>query len=482
MNPELANSLRSLLPNARATKSAISAALGAFSLVPVVQKEAYWHFLQKAIPDHIEANGGRSSEAARAISNFIVNTSFKDIKHTIRRDRHVWHICLHAYRHDGKWLVVDIALGGILFLTGDRQDYTVTSFGSHGETSTSIEAIQKDQKQDIYAADWGLEPHTIVLFNNGRPTDQSMSITKFAAFAAAIDIAESVHVHQAKLSAYFDPELFQSIKAIGRRSFTNAGDYRDRSKFIKSSTSIIEGIYLPEASDINLNRYLFEELREVLLGRDEAPPPRTAPKERLILFCSLDLEKRRWDEQGEGLLALFEKTQTITSHLTVYVSGMTGPIFQAEADRLNKQYASILEVEKEIAASWTKKLGSFIDVEFLGGRDLLAKVHAISRAHFQVTPAATPSIIGILAGLNGVSYCHPEVYDNFSRIIRQIENITLICRTTAKPSVEPQTGLMLYSWSGAYGLSYSIAPSAFLDEAWPALFNAIKKAEVSSRR
>lgn len=482
MNSELTNTLSSLLTNFKATKSTISAAVGAFTLVPLSQRAAYWEFLQKAIPAYIEAKEGGSSADAQTIINFVVNTPFNAIKHIIRRDRHVWNVCLHVFRHDGNWLIVDIVLGGILFQASNSQTHVAASFGSHNETKTSIEAISNDQKQDIYSFDWGQDPDTIVLFNNGRPIDQSMSIAKFAVFAAATDIADSVHIQQAKLSAYFDPELFQSIRKLGRRSFTNNKEYRDRSKFIKTQTSIIEGIYLPEIAGVNLIHYLLKEFRKEIVEHNTPTSSWVDPRERLILFCSLDLEKRKWDEQSEGLLALFEKTQTITSKLTVYVGGMTGPIFEEEAARLNKQYESILESEAAAATSWKQRLGDFIDVVLLGGSDLLTKVGAISSSHFLVTPAGTPSIIGVLADLKGVSYCHPQAYGHFGNMLNQIENIKLICGSTAKPSAEPGTGLMQYNWSGTYGLSYSIAPDAFLDEAWPALLDAVQKATASSKQ
>lgn len=481
MNPELTNALRSLLTTGKATKATLSAAVGAFTLVPLSQKAAYWEFLQGAIPAYLQKNGGSSSVDAQAIIDFAAGTAFSDIRHIIRRDRHVWHMCLHVFRNDGQWLILDIMLGGILFQAGGGQTDTMASFGSHNEAQASVEAISKDHQQDIYSFDWGREPETIVLFNNGRPIDQSMSIAKFAVFADAIDIAGSARVEQAKLSAYFDPEIFHSIKKIGRRSFTSHKDYRDRAEFIKKTTSIIEGVYIPEIEGVNLIDYLLKDLRKEIVGNGAAQGLPINPGERLRLFCSLDLEKRRWDEQAEGLLALFEKTQTITSGLTVYVGGMTGPIFEAEASKLNEQYAAILQSEADVADSWKAKLGDFIEVVLLGGTDLITKVNAIRDSHFLATPAGTPSVIGVLAGLQGVSYCHPDAYDHFSNMLRYIDSIKLICKTTARPSAEPRTGLMQYNWSGAYGLSYSIALESFLDEAWPALLETVQKAEDASK-
>lgn len=477
MNTELRNSLHSLLTSGKASKAAISAAVGAFTLVPLSQKHAYWEFLQRTIPVYLEKNGGSSTADVEAIIGFVSSTPFSDIKHIIRRDRHVWHICLHVFRHDGQWLILDIMLGGILFQAGGSPDGTIASIGSHNEATASLEAISRDQQKDIYSSDWGTEPDTIVLFNNGRPIDQSMSIAKFSVFSDAIAISDSVRVEQARLSAYFDPEIFKNISKLGRRTFTDYKKYRDRTEFIKTATSIIEGIYIPEIKGVNLIHYLLRDFRQEIVDSGLAPSPQVDPREELRLFCSLDLEKRRWDEQGPGLLALFERAQTITSRLTVYVGGMTGPIFQAEASKLNEQYAAILQSEAEIAESWKARLGDFIDVVLLGGSDLLAKVKAISGSHFLVTPAGTPSIIGVLADLKGVSYCHPDAYDHFGNMLNQIESIKLICRTTAEPSAKPQTGLMQYNWSGTYGLSYSIAPSAFLDEAWPALLEAVQEAE-----
>ncbi|WP_227319317.1 hypothetical protein [Acidisoma silvae] len=391
-----------------------------------------------------------------------------DVAHFVRRDRHVWHNCLHVVRQDGQWLVCDGLYNGTMLLTKDESTEDLHIAGQHSERDPSLSVIQDEQTRNLYSKLHGRTPRTLVILANGRPIDQSVSIAKFATFFASEDIAPTVSVHQSRVTAYFDPAIFPEMKMRGEIEYFDPKAWHQRRNSLHEGTSIVESSYLPDNS-WDTQAALMRQVQSAIWKEAGAPAAYVDPRENLRLFCSLEFEKRSWAEQIDALLDVFKKTKTITKKLTIVLNGMTGTIFPDASAKLEELYAGIFKLEKEIAQTWRDALGDFVTIEFLGGKDLVSKVRASQSAHFFLAPAGTAALIALMANVKGVFYSHPRLHGHFANQLKGFPNGHLICRKTTREETGEHGGVMNYEWSGAAGQSYSISSEAFMAEVWPAL-------------
>ena len=464
---ELISLIRTLPDLDNGSWSALSAACNSLSMSATEKKSAHWRVFVRTAELFLSAQPDAPADAVAAIRRFLTETGFHRLVHVIRRDRNVWNLCLHIVREDGVWLVCDTLYNGAQMLTGSGKTGPSHVIGRHGEAGPSREAVQKDQADGLYDRARGMDPPAMLVFSNGRPVDQSVSIAKFSAFFDVLKISDNIRIYQNQDTAYFRPDIFPALNSAGAISYFDPRSWSARKTALERGVSVIEATYLPDNA-WNVQALLLRQVADRLnagLGRRAALP---APATNLRLFCSLEFEKRFWIEQEEALVALFEKLRGVTQKLTVILNGMTGSIFPESSDRLEKHYQEIFVREREIFNKWKSRFGAFLEIRFLGGLDLQRKVEAAREAHFFVAPAGTAALIALMAGTEGLFYSHPSLQAHFRNQLKGFPHGRMICRDSTT-AVVGDGGVMTYSWAGRDGQSYSIPVDAFLSDVWPAL-------------
>lgn len=464
---ELIGLIRTLPDFENGSWSVLSAACNSLSISKFDEKEKIWKIFVRAVDFFLNAQNDCPTEAVSAIRQFLTETEFRHVAHLIRRDRNVWNLCLHIVREDGVWLVCDTLYNGAQLLIGRSKSGPDHVIGRHGEAEPSREAVQKDQTDGLYEAAQGVDPPAILIFTNGRPVDQSVSVAKFSSFFSVLPISEHIRIYQNQDTAYFRPDIFPALASAGEISYYDPRTWGPRKNALKNGVSMIEATYLPDNGwDVQalLLRQVAERLNAGLPKRAALP----APAMNLRLFCSLEFEKRFWIEQEEAFVLLFDKLRGLTQKLTIILNGMTGSIFQESTERLKKHYQEIFVREQEICEKWKSKFGDFLEIRFLGGMDLQRKVEASREAHFFIAPAGTAALIALMAGAPGFFYSHPGLQMHFRNQLKGFPQGRMICRNSTT-AVAGDGGVMTYSWAANDGQSYSIPVNDFLFEVWPDL-------------
>ena len=345
---ELISLIRTLPDLENGSWSALSAACNSLSISSPDEKEKHWEIFVRAAKFFLSAQKDFPPDAIVGIRRFLSETRFHQVTHFIRRDRNVWNLCLHIVRADGVWLVCDTLYNGAQLLIGRGKTGPDHVIGRHGEAEPSRDAVQKDQAAGLYEKARGVDPPAMLIFSNGRPVDQSVSIAKFSAFFDVLEISPHIRIHQNQDTAYFRPDIFPALASAGSISYFDPRSWSARKTALENGVSVIEATYLPDNGwDVQalLLRQVAERLNAGLAKRAALP----APAANLHLFCSLEFEKRFWIEQEEAFVVLFEKLRGLTKKLTVILNGMTGSIFPESTARLEKHYQEIFVREREIS-------------------------------------------------------------------------------------------------------------------------------------
>lgn len=464
---ELISLIRTLPDLENGSWSALSAACNSLSISKFDEKEQHWKIFVRSIEFFLNTQKDCAPESISAIRRFLTETKFRQVAHLVRRDRNVWNLCLHIVREDGVWLVCDTLYNGAQLLIGRSKTGPDHVIGRHGEAEPSREAVRKDQADGLYEKAQGVDPPAMLIFSNGRPVDQSVSVAKFSAFFNVLSISEHIRIYQNQDTAYFRPDIFPALASAGAISYYDPRSWAPRKDALQKGVSMIEATYLPDNGwDVQalLLRQVAERLNAGLPKRAALP----APAMNLRLFCSLEFEKRFWVEQEVAFVLLFDKLRGLTKKLTVILNGMTGSIFPDSTERLEKHYQEIFVRERQICEKWKSKFGDFLEIRFLGGMDLQRKVEASRHAHFFIAPAGTAALIALMAETPGLFYSHPSLQMHFRNQLKGFPQGRMICRNSTT-AVVGDGGVMTYSWAGSDGQSYSIPVDEFLSEVWPDL-------------
>ena len=440
--------------DAAARRNAILAAAGALTLATEAAQPACWELLRdlaaRALP-HLQPSA--AGEAA-VIAGFLAETNWAGIAHLIRRDRHLWNTCLHVVRQDGAWLVCDGLFDGVLLLVGSAGQAAAARVGDHAERANSEAAIAREISEGLHLNGQGRTPPLEILFQNGRPVDQSQALAKFCGFLEEIEVSGRLHLHFLRSTMFFDPAMLERVGKITGRYFF---DGRPSLRFGRKIDSIVQSFYLPyDNSEIarRSSQYLANEL-----GARYAPPADRVAGRGLRLFVSLELEKRIWVEQVEALELLFSRLLERVPELGVVVNGMTGTIFGNEDAR----FVPIAAYEREVIAGWQARFGPQLQVQYLGGLSLTAKLETAATCDFFAAPAVTAAWIPLLAGVPGVFYISPDSQALVEAEFRVFSYGRLICRNQTVP-VTDQKGFIDYAWAREDAHSYSIRPEIFVAE------------------
>ncbi|TCZ58755.1 hypothetical protein [Roseicella aquatilis] len=406
-------------------------------------------------------NVGRTQTATAR--QWLAATEYEQIAHIRRKDPHLWNVCLHIVRTDGSWFVCNGRFDELIVLGGhkDEQHAFLSGRGKNLEEAEKTTAlIENDIQSGFHASAGGRAPVLNIVFSNGRPIDQSVALARFDRLAGNLPRSEQVRIYQNRETAFFDPNIFPAIAATGKVEFYSPRERDVRAEALKTGASLIEAFYMPDTGWTEQNDAL--QHLKLCIARHGLSAAAHRDGE-LRVFVSLELEKRVWTEQVEGFLALFAALRERAEKVVVLVNGMTGVIFEKEAQKLMANFDRVTSEEKKVISYWQNKLGLAFSFEYLGGCSFYEKVNRIAACDFFVAPGGTAALLALLAGVPGVYYSHPELQQNFSGMLGKFAEGKLICKASSNAD-KAAKGMFNYVWAGVGGESYSIPVSEFLSE------------------
>ncbi|MCO6419381.1 hypothetical protein JYK14_24930 [Siccirubricoccus sp. KC 17139] len=454
----------------RTQETDLLAALCLLSVTAGATQRRFWEAFRALAADFLEDHADSlnlGAGGAAALRRFLAETGYEEVAHFRRRDPHLWDVVFHAVRHDGRFLVCNGRYDGLVMATGEAGAERVEVAGRSKHPAAeeaSLAVALKTIRGGFHASGGGREPVVKVIFNNGRPIDQSVAIARFDRIVADLAPAPRLQVLQNRGSAFFDPVIFPAIAALGKVEFYTPRTRDLRAEAEREGASLVEAFYLPDNGWAELSAMLLH------LQASIPPPPHAAPREaeELRLFVSLEFEKRVWTEQAAALLALFAALRRPGRQLRVLVNGMTGVIFAPETAAMMGHYREVMAQEKGVIEGWQARMGEGFVVEHLAGADLVQKVHRIAGCHAFAAPGGTAALMGLLAGVPGVYYSHPELHRHFAGLLSRFPKGRPICAAASRAD-KAMRGVFNYGWAGVGGESYSIPAEDFVREALEAL-------------
>lgn len=192
---------------------------------------------------------------------------------------------------------------------------------------------------------------------------------------------------------------------------------------------------------------LFEDIRR-------QPRPAGGP---FILAVSLELEKRVWVEQVEGIAQVLGLLLAHHSRLELMVNGMTASVLKPPED----PFADIAEREREALGHICARLPGLITLRHLHGQTLPEKCAALSHASYFIGPVGSASLLPLALSLPGLVYGSPEAMRSVRWMIEPGDRLAMLPPELVQP-VPAALGMRAYNWARELqSASYSIQPAAF---------------------
>ncbi|MEO1679111.1 MAG: hypothetical protein AAFU80_13230 [Pseudomonadota bacterium] len=191
-----------------------------------------------------------------------------------------------------------------------------------------------------------------------------------------------------------------------------------------------------------------------------------AHRDRFTLFVSLDLEKRAWLEQEEGLTGLIEEATRRFGHVHLLVNGMTSNT----SGRGCEAYGQIRAREAALMDRWQDRFGADLTVEHLFGQTMEEKARRILGASFYAGPMTSAILLPAFLDVPGVAYGTPGILAGDSvlfaplprtRIMRHEDAVSAGKRMRLGTELDPADALQTPGRNHSHQ-SYSIPPKRFL--------------------
>ena len=418
----------------------------------------WWAMFQQILLSSFDRlSKGWSRVDVEYFCGFIAGLAAKDIKQVVRRDRHVWNMCLHIVRVDGAWIACDVQYDGLCLMGGGGPGIVRATLGQHSDIHASGRSILADSRSgSIYrGGETAATPH--IVFRNDRVLDLAHSFIKARAVMHALgEDLRPVRLNLDATCVFFDPSLVMGATAFHYFGTADADNYR---AMFHSGASILESFYMAQDGGDTIRdccSILSDGLYPLRAERSARDPG------TFRLGVAIELEKRVWVQQIPALGALFECLLSKVPSCEVYVIGMTGSTLQKELGK----FQTIYEREALVIQAWSKQFQGRIQFRHLFGLSLQEKIPLLSQMDFFVAPAGTAAVIPSLAGVPGVCYSHPQLSDAFRAHLAPFSDVAYICRSKTTDARDV-TGLIDYEWAKDDGFSYGIAVDDFLDECLP---------------
>jgi hypothetical protein len=427
------------------------------------ERPACWRIFAELAASALRRIGDQAAQSALDFfAGFLEQTADSDIAHLIRRDRHIWNMCLHVFRRDGNWVACDVVIDGVMFV-GRRDDgFVPMEIGRHRDSERSEKMITADLKAGLGRISPVESSRVHVFFRNDRVLDVASSVIKLCAELESVTPSGRITAYFDKSVTFFDPQIlaFEPVMRDAVHYDPRGDSLHKRAR--DSQHSVIEAIYLPK-SGADSTKFCYQELYRAFLPCREAATTAVAEDE-FVLFVSFELEKRVWVEQTDTLSQLIEILLNCHATVGIIVNGMTGSIYGGYADKFDK----IRGIEAEIIRLWQVRFGDRVRVDHLSGLSLDRKISRAARAQFFVAPAGTAAVTALLAGIPGVCYSHRLLDETFKAQLRGFRNVAYVCGSSTTEA-RGVAGVHKYDWIAEDGQSYSIVPSQFLKEVLPIL-------------
>ena len=229
-------------------------------------------------------------------------------------------------------------------------------------------------------------------------------------------------------------------------------DFRD----LRENTEISWHSSLPRRWDVPGG----QRVARLLADLGARPHP---PGEGFTVLVSLEVEKRQWIEQVEGIGEFLLVLRDRVGAVHVLVNGMT-----ANANGwIDPRFKVIEESESAIIETWRSRLGPGVRIDHLSGMTAADKAAAIRHADFFLAPAGSAALLPCLLDVPGVMYGVKNFIDQMQPLKDVARNISFI--EGSYLADDAGYGLVAEWFSGAQVFSYSIPTDRFLAAALPAL-------------
>jgi len=448
-----------------AYETEVAAAANLLALATDESRPHWWSIFREMLLSYFDRLGKGSTERhMNYFADFLTALSAPDIKTVIRRDRHIWNMCLHIVRRDDSWIACDVQYDGLLLMGGNLPGIVDARLGRHSDIHASEESIQADVRSGlIHGGASGATPMHIV-FRNDRVLDLAHSFIKARSVMNALgDDLRPVRLDLDKSCVFFDPSL---VMGDGEFHYVGATAADHHQALFSSGASVLESFYMAQDGGDTIRDCcaILADCLSPLRAQDSAEAPGM-----FRLAIAIELEKRIWVQQISAMNALFERLLSRLPSFEVTVIGMTGSIAQQDVGK----FQSIHDKEALVIQAWKDRFGDRIQFRHLFGMSLQEKIPILSRADFFVAPAGTASVIPSLAGVPGVCYSHPKLRDVFRSHLAPFTGAAYICGATTTDAREV-TGLIDYEWAKDDAFSYGIAVDDFLRECLPQFARAKK--------
>jgi len=408
---------------------------------------------------------GDDGAVAGAINDIVGLMDHEDVSIS-RCDRHLWAVSLFIY-HAGGVILMDSVDWGVSIMFPGQSPIVITSSKQH-ELNQIIKHYEKHASITATAnADHKTDDSVNVIVSSARFYDSLM-------FSFAID--QYLTTRAPSKSAYRNINLLL-MKGMYYRDFDR---YKD-AEFVSvveiespQLKTLMDNPYLDKVQCIRLPHTSWRDIyrdrfMEYVRARSDECEKKAWPDKRYQILTSIELEKRRWREQEEALILLFQRLCETFGPLRVLVNGLTAP-FGAP---LSASYDALRDEEHEIVQRIGQSLASY-DIEFhsLFGRALPKKISDILGSDAFFAPLGSACVVPAYLNIRGVAYGTRDFVADNRWLFAGLERVKIIDPTLVT-RVQDDLSIMKFPWAraGSSGDSYSLDPQIAVQETLGFLVN-----------
>ena len=291
-----------------------------------------------------------------------------------RRDLDCWHLCFCLTVGKDNFMYLQFREGQKTQAWGRILGEDITTAGA---SRTFVAKAQADHTM-LCAMDQDRDD-LIFMFDIRRPYDSFAQFTQFIMAERRLQRKVPARIHVDRNSVIVDPTSFLALM---------------------HSPIAVKEMQEPDAA--NIIRYPaytsgqeFREICDCLLSTEQPVGP--------DLLITLEVEKRAWAEQVEGLSLFLQRRLKLSQPLgKILINGMTasasGQLPDSEAIR------AIDETEAEICEGVKQRVGRPLDITSLFGMTFAEKYHAVSDVGFFLSPLGSGCLIPLIRRMPGVVY------------------------------------------------------------------------------
>jgi|GEM_PF-4593646 len=411
-------------------------------------KKALRHALNEFASEKLPGDDG---SIASAISNVSAMLELETV-FISRYDRHSWSVSIFI-NHENAVILIDAVDWGLSILLPGQSPIVITSNKQH-ELSQIVNHY--DRQSLLPLTDHNLQAGDAanVIVSSARFYDSLM-------FSFAID--HYLTTRQSSTASYRKINLLL-MKGMYYRGFEQYLNRDDLSVVEIDNAQLKVLMDKPYVDKVQCIRLPFKNWRDIYRDRfmeyvgerSRLCEARVWKDKRYQIFISIELEKRRWQEQEEALCLFLHRLHEKCGPLRVLINGLTAP-FGAP---LPATYDGLRQEEHGIIDKIKINLGS-CDIEFhsLFGRALDQKINDIRGSDCFFAPLGSACVVPAYMNIHGVAYGTKDFVAENKWLFAGLDRIKILDPSLVT-RVQDDLSIMKFPWAraGSSGDSYSLDP------------------------